>query len=136
MIIAVYAINMPLTPRISELWEQGEKQRLESIVGLATITTTSATAATCAVLLLLAPWILLAFGEAFTVNSPALLWLAVAQIFSTGCGPVANLLNMTGHQKQTSVSLSVAVATNFALGLWLIPHADAHGHRDRRPCLC
>jgi O-antigen/teichoic acid export membrane protein len=127
MVIAVYAVNVPLAPRISELWEQGETERLKHVVGLATISVTMVTGATCAALLVLAPWILSAFGMAFTANVPALLWLAVAQVFGAGCGPVAILLNMTGHQRQATVSLSVAVVINFALGLWLIPQLGAYG---------
>ncbi len=127
MVIAIQAINVPLAPRISELWEQGETSKLRHTVRLATLTSTAAVVATCIVLLLAAPWILAAFGAEFVVNVSALWWLAAAQVFNAACGSVGILLNMTGYQGQAFRGLLVAVAVNFALGLWLIPAHGAHG---------
>lgn len=127
MLIAVQAVNVPLTPRISELWEQGETARLKQVVGLATITTTAAAVVTCAALLVLAPWLLSAFGSAFTANVPALVWLAAAQIFNAACGPVATLLDMTNHQRFTMWSLVASIAANILVGVWLIPSQGAYG---------
>jgi len=127
MLIAVQAVNVPLTPRISELWERGEMERLRHVVRLATITTTGAAVATCAALLLLAPWILSAFGAAFTANVPALMWLAAAQILNVACGPNATLLDMTDHQRFTMWSLVASIAANIVVGVWLIPLHGAHG---------
>lgn len=127
MLIAVQAVIMPLTPRVSELWEQGETARLKQVVGLATITTTAAVVVTCAALLVLAPWLLSAFGPAFTANVPALVWLAAAQIFNAACGPVAMILDMTNHQRFTMWSLAASIAANILIGVWLIPQQGAYG---------
>jgi O-antigen/teichoic acid export membrane protein len=127
MIIAAQAINVPLAPRISELWERGEKARMSKAVRTATLTTTIAVIMTCGALLLLAPWIFAAFGTEFTVNLSALGWLAAAQIFSASCGSVGILLNMTGHQTLAAKALLGAVLANFLLCWWLIPQHGAYG---------
>jgi len=127
MVIAIQAVNVPLTPRISELWEQGETERLKHIVRRAAITTTAGAMVTCAALLVLAPWLLSAFGAAFTVNVPALVWLAAAQIFNAACGPVATLLDMTNHQRFTIWGLVASIAANILVGVWLIPQQGAYG---------
>jgi O-antigen/teichoic acid export membrane protein len=127
MLIAAHAVAMPLTPRISELWEQGETARLKHIVRRATFTTTAGAVVTCAALILLAPWLLSAFGAAFTANVTALMWLAAAQIFNAACGPIATLLDMTDHQRFTMWSLLGFIAANTLVGLWLIPDYGAYG---------
>jgi O-antigen/teichoic acid export membrane protein len=122
MFIAGQAINVPLAPRISELWERGEKARMIRTVRTATLTMTIAVVITCGALLLLAPWIFAAFGPEFTVNLAALGWLAAAQIFSASCGSGGVLLNMTGHQTLAAKALLGAVLANFLLCWWLIPN--------------
>lgn len=127
MALGVQAVGMRYAPRVSELWAQGDTASLRRITRLVTVTTTLAAVAACALILLAAPWLLAAFGRAFTVNAPALWWLAAAQVFNTACGPVGLLLTMTGHPARALRGHLAALAANAALGLWLIPGLGAYG---------
>ena len=127
MLIGLEAVGMRYSPRVSELLALGEVERLVRITRLATMATTLIVVATCAGVLVLAPWILGAFGKAFTANVAALGWIAAAQVFNAACGPVGMLLAMSGHQSRVLVGRAVALATNVALGFWLIPQDGAHG---------
>lgn len=127
MLIAVQAVYLPLEPRVSELWEQQETQRLSHIARLTTIATTVAAIATCGVVLFASPWLLSAFGGAFTANIAALTWIAAAQIFNAACGPTAVLLAMSGNQIYSLYSLLASLATNLVLGLIFIPAYGGYG---------
>lgn len=127
MLIGAQAVIVPLSPRISELWEHGETERLRGVVRTATITFALTTIGICIVILLLAPWLLAAFGKAFTAGVPALALLAAAKIFSAACGPVAQLLDMTNHQRLSMFCLIPSILANFVVGYWLIPELGAYG---------
>lgn len=127
MLIAVQVVYVPLEPRVSELWEQQHIQRLSHIARLTTLVTTAGAFATCAVVLFASPWLLSAFGNAFTANIAALTWIAAAQIFNAACGPTAVLLAMSGNQLYSLYSLIVSLVTNLLLGLILIPAYGVYG---------
>jgi len=126
-LIGLDAVGMRYSPRVSELLELGEIKHLVRITRLVTMTTTFVAIVICSSILLLAPWLLGAFGKAFTANVAALGWIAAAQVFNAACGPVGMLLSMSGHQSKALFGRAVALATNVALGLWLIPQDGAHG---------
>lgn len=127
MIIGIQAINFPLEPRISQLWEQGHNERLVHVASLTTLTTTAAVVAASGIILLLAPWLLSVFGKAFEANMVALIWIAAAQVFRAACGPVVVLLSMTGHQSISMYCQLAGLALNVLLGILLIPDLGAAG---------
>jgi O-antigen/teichoic acid export membrane protein len=50
-----------------------------------------------------------------------LLILLVGQVVNAGCGPVAQLLNMTGYEKYTLRGVGVSTILNVVLNVILIP---------------
>lgn len=127
MVIGFDAVAMRYAPRVSELWERGEMAGLVRTTRLVTATTTLAALVACGMILVASPWILSAFGQAFTVTAPALWWVAAAQLCNSACGPVGMLLSMTGHQSMALVGHVAGLAANAALGVLLIPGQGTYG---------
>lgn len=124
MALPVQAAGMRFAPRIAELWERGETERIAQLRRTFTWSTTALTAATALALAAAGPWIMTAFGPEFA-DSAGLLWIvAAAQVFNAACGPVGTLLTMRGRTRAALNGQLAGLAVNFALGLWLIP---AHG---------
>lgn len=90
--------NSIANPLISELYARQDQRRLQLVSS-----TASTVSLSVAVVLLLAlaaggPFVLAAFGEAFLAGQSVVLILAAGQLCNAATGPVAGLLNMTGHQ--------------------------------------
>jgi O-antigen/teichoic acid export membrane protein len=69
----------------------------------------------------------LAFGPEFGAGHGPLAILVLAQLVNVFLGPVALLMNMTRHEKDTLTSFAVAATINIAAGLVLIPQLGAYG---------
>jgi O-antigen/teichoic acid export membrane protein len=61
------------------------------------------------------------FGDDFVVAYPILVILIVGQLANAMTGPVALLLNMTGHQTDAARILGAGVILNVTLNALLIP---------------
>ena len=127
MVIAAHAINVPMAPRVSELWETHEHDKLRQTVWKATKVSTILVFGTCAVIILIGQWVLSIFGEEFAVMYSALWLLAGAQLFNAACGSSGVLLNMTGHQRSSALCVAAGVLVNLILGIVLIPTWGAWG---------
>lgn len=127
LLIGSQAVQMRYMPRVSELWETGNHERLLSVTRRATLVTTGSAAALSVAVLALAPWILALFGREFVASAPALWWIAGAQILSAACGPVVVLLMMTGSPARLILPQAAGLAVNLAVGFWLIPTEGALG---------
>ncbi len=60
------------------------------------------------------------FGEEFIIGYPALLVLAIAQLFLAGVGPVAILLNITGHQDKCLYVFGASIILAVLLEYFLV----------------
>lgn len=117
------AMASTLAPRISRLFWADRKDEVEDVtlraVYLLFIPTLLLTIALCA----LSHPILSLFGKAFVDGAPVLILIAIGQLISVSSGAVGWLMNMTGHQKATTVvDITVAAATMigyFTLIPWL-----------------
>ena len=127
MVIGLDPIAMPLAPRIAHLWEMGDIARLRRTLGMATLVATGITVCVIAGILLLAPFILGAFGKEFATVRSALLWIAFAQIISAAAGHVDSLLAMTSHQRDVLKCQIIQLLVSLVLGVVLIPVMGAEG---------
>jgi O-antigen/teichoic acid export membrane protein len=127
MIIGLLAVNAPLSPRVSSLWESGDQTMLRRTVWLATITSTTVVLSTCIALVMAAPYVLLVFGSEFVNLVAAIRWIAAAQVFNAACGSVGVLLNMTGHQRSSYKIQFIMVVITMAMGFLVIPSHGALG---------
>lgn len=127
ILIGAQAAGMRYAPRVSELRAREDMVMLRRVTRLFTLATTGVAAAVAGLLLLAGPWLLSAFGAVFVASAPLLWWIALAQVFSTACGPVGMLLTMTERTGAALLSQLAGLAVNVALGVWLIPSLGAEG---------
>ena len=121
------ALNAVLAPMVSSLHSTGKHHELQRILTLAAWTLFAWTALGSTGLLVFGPWILSLFGKAFLIGTFPLYIMVMAQIVNSSAGSVGLLLNMTGHQKFTSVVLAAAAALNVLLNFVLIPRFGMNG---------
>ena len=61
------------------------------------------------------------YGVAFETAYVPLLILCIGQLVNASMGSVASLLNMTGHERETTKSVLVGAVVNVVLNLSLVP---------------
>jgi O-antigen/teichoic acid export membrane protein len=122
LLIAQQAINDVISPYLVSSHETGNKHKLETIVFM------TALASFVFMLfpaLIFAFWggsiIELVYGEEYRPGYVALVILLVGQVVNAGSGPVALLLNMTGHERYTLRGVGVSTILNVVLCVILIP---------------
>jgi len=73
------------------------------------------------------PWLMWAFGPEFSESAYLLWYVAAAQVFSVGCGPLLMLMLMDGKGSHALTGQLAGLAANAAVGLMLIPSRGAEG---------
>ena len=121
------AVAMRYAPRISEFWNSDQASRLVAVTRTYTLVTAGLTALVAIVIAGLGPWILLAFGPEFVASAPLLWIVGAAQIFNTSCGPVGNLLVMTGQTRAATTTKLAGLLCAVAAALMLVPSHGAMG---------
>ena len=117
----MYAINIIVAPKIANLYKEGKKAELETLVRHSTTTVTLISLPVVVVMILFAPLILGLFGQGFVAGKEALIILTVGQAINAVTGPVGVLLLMSGHEKQLrNLTVGVMIFTVSLYGL-LIP---------------
>lgn len=127
LVLPVQAAGMRYAPRVSELWRNGERERLVAITRTFTWSTTLLTLVLGLALSLAGPWLMLAFGEQFVATAPLLWIMAAAQLFNAACGPVGMILMMSDHARLALMGTAVGLSVNVILGFSLIPHTGITG---------
>lgn len=127
MMIATEAVSMPLAPRLAEMWERRDLQGIRRLFRHSTVVAVGGTVAVSIALLVLAPYILGAFGRDFLVNEHLLVWIALAQILNAACGAAGLLLAMAGKMKLRILAQGVTMAVQICFGLVLIGPYGAEG---------
>lgn len=121
-------VNFVILPRVAGFHAQGDRDGLQRLVTLSARVITGM-AVIGFVVILLAGRLLLSglFGAEFSGGQSALVILAFGQLVNAIFGPVALVLNMTGHERLTLLGVSVAVVLNTGLNLALIPQFGIEG---------
>lgn len=83
--------------------------------------------AALALILVGAPLVGIAFGDAYRPAAAPLAWLAAAQLLSAAFGPVGVLLNMGHHEAVTVRGVATAAVVNVVLNAVLIPTLGISG---------
>ncbi len=122
------AVNAVVGPRFAEFWVRGEKARLQRLVTRSAQVVLLFNALVTGMFVLAGrPFFHFVFGEDFGASYGPLLILLVGQTVSSAVGSVAQLLNMTGHERDVVLTMGLAVALNVFLGVMLIPRWDIRG---------
>lgn len=119
-------INIVLAPHVARLYANNDMAKLQRILTLSA--RASLTVAFLAVILLVINGKLLlqvVFGTEYSSAYATLIVLCLGQIINAATGPVAMLLNMSGHEKETVKGIALNLIINVCLCVILIPH---YGH--------
>lgn len=121
------AVNSVDAPKYAALYATMQLDQLQQLARQTTRLMTLM-AFPIAIVFLAAPHLILQiFGGAFSEAAPALRIMTIGQFVATASGSVANLLLMTGHERDFRNICLGAVAFSAIAGLVLIPRCGATG---------
>ena len=115
------AINMPLSPIVSELNTLKRKERLQNLVTKSVRMSFFGSLPIALVFIFFGKWVLEIFGKGFSKGSITLAILSTAFLLKSGIGPVALLLNMTGFEKDVASCFGCSAVGNIILSVLLVP---------------
>jgi O-antigen/teichoic acid export membrane protein len=122
------AVNTVVAPRFADLYAQNKMERLQELAtGSARITLAVNMLLTILFAILGQPFFIVVFGSEFSASYLPLLILLIGQTANASTGPVAFLLNMTGHEKDTMRGIAIAAGVNILLNLLMIPQWGIQG---------
>jgi O-antigen/teichoic acid export membrane protein len=122
VIFGMQAIAAIQGPHIANLFAKGEMKKLQHMI----------TRSTQAILMIAVPVVIVIalfgtaiirtlYGTAYEAAYVPLVILCLGQLFNASMGSVASLLNMTGHERDTTKSVLVGALVNVTLNLILVP---------------
>jgi O-antigen/teichoic acid export membrane protein len=129
-LVALWLIvmNLVMQPTISRLHVRGEEERLQRIITTAARTALGLSLLSALFFALFAtPILRLVYGTEFEAAALSLMILCAAHVINTAAGPADQILNMTGHERDTAVCVSVSAVTNIILNALFIPLYDIEG---------
>lgn len=113
--------NQILAPMISEMYHEGDSEKLQEVVSLGALTSAIFAVVVVLVIVVFADRLLLLFGSEFADGKTALFILAGGQMVNALMGPVGFIMTMTRHHRAASVIISVSALVNIVLNIILIP---------------
>lgn len=124
---ALIAANFVIAPLISGLYSRGEFSRLQAVLRQSSLLISGVSLAASLALLLLAPFILNLFGQAYIAAQTALFILLGGQLINALCGSVGYVMTMSGHHKPAALIFLVTLGINIGLNALLIPAYGLNG---------
>ena len=73
------------------------------------------------------PFLLGLFGSGFRTGYPALVLLLLAQMVGVFAGPTAQLLSVSGGERDCAGAVALSLASTCLLHLWLVPRFGLNG---------
>lgn len=122
VVFALSSMNMVIGPYYAQFYAKKELAQLQKL----------ATQSARAILLMTLPVVLvfllfgkslitMVYGPQFIAAYAPLVVISIGQLMSAGFGSVGLILNMTGHEMETTKGIAVAALTNVLLNMLLIP---------------
>lgn len=121
------AFNMSLAPTFASLYTDGKRQKLQKLVTKSSYIIVVASFPIGLFLIFFNHWFLSLFGTEFLSGKTTLIILCLGQLINAFTGSVAVLLNMTGHQNDTAIGVTLSAGINLILNATLIPQYGAGG---------
>jgi len=126
--LGIQTINSYITPYIIKLNEKKDSIALQSLLIKCSRASFLLSLPVFILFVLLGNQLISFFyGNEYALSYHPLLLLCVAQIINTIFGPVALLLNMTGHEKETIIGSGIALVLNITLNYLTIPVWGLYG---------
>lgn len=125
---SLLVVNFVIAPEIARLYVQGAKEKLQRMITWSA-RVVLATALPVAFLFWLygEEFVNLVFGSEFRQAWTPLVILSCGQLISAAAGSVGYILNMTGHERDVMVGVTIAATVNIVLNWLLIPRYQAVG---------
>jgi O-antigen/teichoic acid export membrane protein len=121
-------VNFTIQPVISRLHTSGNLVELEHVVkGSARAVLTFSLPIAIVLVVWGGPVLDLVFGSEFRRGAMCLAILCVAHLANAVMGPADQLLNMTGHGRDTAVFMTIGAVANVLLNAAFIPVWDIEG---------
>ncbi len=127
VIFVLTAVNVVISPIISELYAKRDFDRLAKILAVSARLTTLGATTVVVGLLFLSNDILGMFGEYFRSAHETLAILLIAQVINTAAGSVGFLMNMCGYQNYSIRALGLSATINIIANCVLIPKYGING---------
>jgi len=125
---ALLSVNLALGPRIVQLYQSGEIQKLQRIITLSSRGVLLFSLPLALIFIFFGEFILSwVFGAAFGAGSTPLAILCIGQLINAGMGSVGLILNMTGHEHDSAEGVAIAAAVNVVLNTVFIPMWGLNG---------
>lgn len=127
IIFMLGAVNSVLAPLVASLYAQKNMRLLQRlIIKSARVASLFALVVTLG-LFVFGKWFLLLFGKEFVQGQQTLRILSIGMFVNATMGSVGLLLNMTGYERYTLLSVGCSLILNGLLNLVLIPKWGANG---------
>lgn len=122
VIFGMQAVTAIQGPHIANLYAKGDMQKLQHMMTRSAQGILVIAIPVVIVIFLFGKLIIRAvYGVAFETAYVPLLILCIGQLVNASMGSVASLLNMTGHERDTTKSVLVGAVVNVVLNLTLVP---------------
>jgi O-antigen/teichoic acid export membrane protein len=122
------AVNTVIMPQIAKMHAEGNSTQLQTMITKAArIITAFGIGGALIIWAFGGALLTVIFDDSFGGAYWALVILTLGQLANACFGPVALVLNMTGHQKLTLIGVSAAVLVNATLNLALVPRYGMEG---------
>ncbi len=125
--LSLNAVNSIAVPKFAEMFGKKNFNELEKNMNRFTKMTFFSSVPFFLILIVFPKLIMSVFGEEFKSGFTALIIVVFGQLLSALCGPVGELLNMTGHQKRVKNIMVAGIFLNLILGYLLIPRFGVTG---------
>jgi O-antigen/teichoic acid export membrane protein len=122
VIFGLQAVNVIQGPHIAHLYATGDMKRLQVMITRSSQAILLVAAPAVLAIVLFGPYLIrLFFGARYEDAYVPLVILTVGQLVNAATGSVSSLLNMTGHERDTTKILLMAAALNLVLSFTLTP---------------
>lgn len=121
------AFATSLAPIFATLYAEGNLDELRRTIKRSCQATFFLSVAVAVVLVLFSHWFLLLFGPEFLAGRIALFVLMGGQLVNAFTGATAQLLIMTGYDRDTAMGVSISAVANIVLNAALIPLYGLNG---------
>ncbi len=127
IVFVLTAVNSVLAPNIASLYAEGKIEQLQRVITKSSRAVFFASFCIAGSLMGFSYWFLLLFGQDFTQGQNTLIILCVGQLVNAAAGPVALILNMSGYENYTAMSIASSAILNVILNVLLIPQWGIEG---------
>jgi len=125
--IVTQAVNLAVPPQIANFAALGDTRSIERVVRTSARFAFFPSLAAALFLVGFSSQIMGVFGSGFQEGALCLTILALGRLVTSWTGPVGSMLNVTGHQRVSSVTYAVAAGVQVTLDFILIPHSGITG---------